>query len=70
MAVYILQKSPSASYKNTLAIKHMRLWAEELAHMCNRDADMQEHTQALSCYKRGLAKTKEIAKGNRETPRF
>ena len=56
MAAYI-QKSVPQLTKSSLAIEEMRSWAEELAHMFNRNADMQERTQVFSCYERGLEKT-------------
>ena len=56
MAAYI-QKSVPQLTKSSLAIEEMRSWAEELAHMFSRNADMQERTQVFSCYERGLEKT-------------
>ena len=56
MAAFI-QKSVPHLTKNSLAIEEMRSWAEELAHLFNRNADMQERHQVFSCYERGLEKT-------------
>ena len=51
-----------------LAIEDMRSWAGELAHMFNRNADMQGRTQVFSCYERGLEKTilRDFEQGGKE----